>query len=235
LCHRAVLELSNVWLIEDAQEIAYFSARGLFAAELAHDIRNPLESIHLLANRLKASCIDTNVARAAEQLRGLADEAREIADGFIGDTESRGKQRLDQVLVEAALPIATVHGEDRLWLRLGPDLPSIANALGLKRAVRNLLENAIAASGATDRIELYCTRSGVSTVIEVVDRGTGMTESERRGAFKALYTTREEGKGLGLASCRSALARLGALVSVESKPGIGTKIRVELPAELYTD
>jgi signal transduction histidine kinase len=65
-------------------------------------------------------------------------------------------------------------------------------------------------------------------MIEISDNGIGMDKETQKRAFEPLFTTRARGTGLGLANVRKIITEHGGTVSIESNPGIGTKVILTL-------
>jgi signal transduction histidine kinase len=80
-------------------------------------------------------------------------------------------------------------------------------------------------------LEISATRTDGHVVLRWKDSGTGMTEEVRRQAFEPFVTTRPGGTGLGLAVVYAAVAEHGGTIAINSAPGTGTVVTVELPLE----
>ncbi|MFK7928965.1 MAG: ATP-binding protein, partial [Myxococcota bacterium] len=83
-------------------------------------------------------------------------------------------------------------------------------------------------SGATD-VQVHATSSKNDLVVQVRDDGRGMTEAELQQATLPFYTTRSEGRGLGLYFARRVVEGLSGTLDLTSIPGEGTTVRVTLP------
>ena len=102
----------------------------------------------------------------------------------------------------------------------------------LERAIANLAENAAAHTlRGCIVLAAQLDRDGL-VEIEVRDTGCGMTLDERTHAFERFYRTvdRGEGFGLGLAIVREVVRVLDGSVEINSEPGVGTSVRLKLPA-----
>jgi signal transduction histidine kinase len=103
----------------------------------------------------------------------------------------------------------------------------------LRRAITNLLTNAIKYSpeGAPINVELAC--EGDTAIIRVSDQGIGIPEDDQRRLFEPFHRASNvgqiQGTGLGLAITRQAVERHGGSISVESQVGVGTTFSVRLP------
>ena len=115
-------------------------------------------------------------------------------------------------------------------LHLAEGLPPIqADATLLRRAVENLILNAMDAMPAGGVLMLRTTNGDGDVHLEVSDTGTGLTPEETERIFTPYYTTKQHGTGLGLAIVQAIVADHGGRISVESETGVGTAFHVELP------
>jgi two-component system nitrogen regulation sensor histidine kinase NtrY len=115
-------------------------------------------------------------------------------------------------------------------LHLAENLPTIqADATLLRRAVENLILNAMDAMPAGGVLMLRTTNGDGDVHLEVSDTGTGLTPEETERIFTPYYTTKQHGTGLGLAIVQAIVADHGGRISVESETGVGTAFHVELP------
>ena len=117
-------------------------------------------------------------------------------------------------------------------LHLGQDLPSIeADAGLLRRALDNLILNAMDAMPGGGVLMLRTTRANDTVELEVSDTGTGLTPQECERLFTPYYTTKQHGTGLGLAIVQAVISNHGGRISVESEAGVGTSFHIRLPAK----
>ncbi|MGH9740296.1 MAG: ATP-binding protein [Candidatus Acidiferrales bacterium] len=115
---------------------------------------------------------------------------------------------------------------------LAEDLPPIqADAALLRRALENLILNAMDAMPAGGVLMLRTTREKSEVHLEVSDTGTGLTPEECDRLFTPYYTTKQHGTGLGLAVVQSLISDHGGRISVESEMGIGTSFHIFLPVK----
>lgn len=103
-----------------------------------------------------------------------------------------------------------------------------ADAVQLEQLLINLLKNAHESGGSEDKVELVIKQSGEQVIIEVLDRGKGMSENVMTNALVPFYSTKASGSGLGLALCREITdAHQGHLVIQNRRDG-GLSVRVVL-------
>jgi signal transduction histidine kinase len=97
----------------------------------------------------------------------------------------------------------------------------------------NLMQNALAAteeSGRPPVLRLTAHRRGAGVALELADNGVGIPPEEQDRIFEVFYSTRKGGTGLGLAIVDRIARAHGGRVSVQSTPGAGTAVTVEVPA-----
>jgi signal transduction histidine kinase len=105
-----------------------------------------------------------------------------------------------------------------------------ADADQINRLLRNLVLNALDATGSGGRILVRTASRPGGIQIEVSDTGSGLKPEEQQRLFTPYYTTRHHGTGLGLAIVQSVVSDHGGRISVESQVGKGTTFRVDLSA-----
>jgi len=115
-------------------------------------------------------------------------------------------------------------------LQLTAGLPTIqADPILLRRAVENLVLNAMDAMPNGGVITFRTQRGAAAVVLEIADTGSGLTAEECERLFTPYYTTKQFGTGLGLAIVQSVISDHGGRISVSSQKGSGTLFHVELP------
>lgn len=103
------------------------------------------------------------------------------------------------------------------------------NPAELREVFTNLALNAIKAMPAGGTLAMSAVVDGDSVLATVADSGVGMTEEIRERMFDPWFTTSSEGSGLGMSVVWGIVTRHGGSISVESRPGAGTRMRVALP------
>ena len=216
------------------------AAIGKMAAHVTHEIRNPLSSIGLNIELLEENLVEAGVVGESRALLGAI--TREV---------QRLEHLSEEYLRVARLPQPRMESEDlaakvrELFLfakpemeRAGIDLAltiadEIPNALfdegQIRQAILNILRNAREAMTDGGKIELSLRAEGMSVVIAVDDRGSGIPEDVRSRIFDPFFSTKGEGTGLGLAITRQIVEAHGGSIAVESRAGGGTSFRVLLP------
>jgi two-component system sensor histidine kinase PilS (NtrC family) len=215
------------------------AAVGEMAARMAHEIKNPLASISGSAQVLEsAGTVDEDSQRL---LRILIDESRRLSgilDGFLEYTRPQraafGPCDVSAMLRDCVdlLGRSDEHRDNhRLVLRVPESLSLRGEEHQLRQIIWNLSRNALQAMPDGGELEITAVRKNGRVVLRWRDTGVGMTEEVRRQAFEPFVTTRPGGTGLGLAVVYAAVAEHGGTIAIDSTPGGGTVVTVELPAE----
>ena len=138
------------------------------------------------------------------------------------------------VLLAIVLVISAV---SYVFVRLGPVEPLVVRGdqLTLRRAIVNLVENAIKFTGAGGTVELSLERDGRYAVLAVRDTGVGMNPEDAERIFEPFVrldgarTTDNGGAGLGLSIVHSIVVAHDGRLSVQTAPGIGSTFTMRLP------
>src|SRR5262249_43829968 len=117
-------------------------------------------------------------------------------------------------------------------LELAAELPPVeADPEQLGRALGNLVLNAIDAMPKGGTLTVRTAKNNGAVRLEVSDTGEGLTKGECERLFAPYYTTKEHGTGLGLAIVQSVVSDHKGKIAVESEPGRGTTVRIDLSVE----
>ncbi len=129
-------------------------------------------------------------------------------------------------LVRTSLPDTMRHA-----LTVAPDAPHIIGHYDpLRRALSNLLRNAVEASGGAGSLEVSVAREEDGARIEIADHGPGVPAPQRASIFEPYVTGKAEGTGLGLAIVKQAVDFHHGTIDVTETPGGGATFIIRLPA-----
>lgn len=243
---KARLHERIVALEEELRQNEKLSVIGLLAAEVAHEIRNPLTVMKMLYHSLDLRFPpDDPRARDVEVIGQKMDHLNKIVEHVLDLARSNDPQlapvNLNQLLDDLRLLTRHKLTQQNVLLQrqLEPDLPLVqADATQLEQAFLNLTLNALEAmpNGGqltiNSRLERRRTKAGGSecVAIDFKDTGQGMTPEQQKRAFTSLLsTTKQKGTGLGLAIVSKIVEAHQGRIQVQSKPGRGTTITLILP------
>jgi len=208
---------------------------GRVVAGIAHEIRNPLNSIRL-STRLLAKRMEGQVT-AAEIITLITSEIDRLDSllksllVFGADEPGKMRQQPLQPVLERTLALVKPHAEEHgVMIRVTAqgECEALVDGNYLQQALMNLLLNAIDASGQNGEVGLSLRPANGHVEISVEDSGPGLTPEQQERIFEAFYTTKIGGTGLGLAVTKTLLEKMGA--TIESGKGIrGARFRVLLP------
>ena len=228
---------------EQLRQNEKLSALGLLAAEVAHEIRNPLTVMKLLYHSLNlkfdASDPRTKDTQIIEsKIEHLNKIVEQILD-FARTTEPKlAPVNLNDLVDELGLLVRhkLANQNVRLVRDLHPDLPMVlGDSQQLEQAFLNLILNAAEAmpNGGSLTIKSRATPSNENpehVILDFKDTGEGMSEEQQKRAFKAiLATTKIKGTGLGLAIVGRIIETHQGQIRIISRIGRGTTMRLKLP------
>jgi signal transduction histidine kinase len=216
---------------------------GRMAAQIAHEVRNPLSSIGLNAELL------------GDELSVGADEARRLIASIIAEVD-RLAEITETYLRFARLPRPRLETEDlgvivrsvidfsrgelaqdgiEVALDISPDLPELpADEAQLRQALINLVRNAREAmtGAATKRLEIgvRADPGAARLILRVSDSGSGIDRADLGKIFDPFFSTKERGTGLGLALVQQIVVDHGGQIEVESAAGRGTTFTLSFPS-----
>jgi signal transduction histidine kinase len=212
------------------------TALGRLSAGLAHELRNPLNTLSVLTYAMIEQAAETGLHVAdLEVMRSEIQRLNLLVDQFLDFARPRPprfhRQQVEEVLEEVLLLIAPEAAKrgiriDRAWERTPPVW---ADGDQLKQVFLNLMLNAVQAMTSGGRLQTRSQRAVGGVVVEIRDSGPGIPLEVRDRLFEPFVTTRAGGTGLGLPiSLRIVEGHSGEL-HLDSLPGEGTAAVVWLP------
>lgn len=230
---------------EQLRQNEKLSALGLLAAEVAHEIRNPLTVMKMLYHSLdlKFPAGDPRTKDAeimGEKMDHLNKIVEQILD-FARSTEPKlSSLNVNELLDDLGLLTRHKLKNQNITLvrKLAPDLPLVmGDAMQLEQAFLNLMLNAVQAMPQGGKLTLTTravqpgdAEKPTQVVIEFKDTGEGMSEEQCSRVFTSLLsTTKAKGTGLGLAIVSRVVETHRGKMRVKSRVGHGTTMSVTLP------
>ncbi|MEU8571420.1 GAF domain-containing sensor histidine kinase [Streptomyces pathocidini] len=222
LAQHAAIALTNARLYERSRELTIAGERARLAHELHDAVAQKLFSLRLTAQAATA-LVGRDPDRAKGELRQVADLAAEAADELRAAVVELRPAALDEDGLVATLRtqiqvLDRAHTAAVAFAAHGVRALPAAQEEAVLRVAQEALHNALRHSGAAG-VEVTLTRSGSGAVLRVEDDGRGFDPSAVRRA----------GRHLGLVSMRDRAGGVGGSLAVESAPGKGTVIELEVP------
>lgn len=216
------------------------------ARRIAHEIKNPLTPIQLSAQRLRRrygprlaedgavfdECTRT-IIRQVDELKKMVNEFSTFARLPAAELAA---ENLNEIVEDALVLFREGHRQVEFVATLASELPALEiDRAAIKRAIVNLLDNAVAACSAVpnERGQItvttaYDARAGLVR-LEVGDNGSGMTDDVKTRVFEPYFSTKKEGTGLGLAIVSAIVADHQAYIRVRDNAPRGTRFVIEFP------
>ncbi|KOV95794.1 GAF domain-containing sensor histidine kinase [Streptomyces sp. NRRL B-3648] len=222
LAQHAAIALTNARLYERSRELTIAEERSRLAHELHDAVSQKLFSLRLTA-QAAAALVDRDPTRAKGELHQVASLAAEAADELRAAVVELRPAALDEDGLIATLRtqvqvLDRAHTARVTFTGNGFRALPAAQEEALLRVAQEALHNALRHSGA-DRVDVSIGRHGCGAVLRVADDGAGFDPTAVRRA----------GRHLGLVSMRDRASGVGGTLTVESAPGKGTVIEMEVP------
>jgi two-component system sensor histidine kinase RegB len=212
------------------------------AAGAAHELSTPLSTIAVAAGELERS-LRADAAREAWQrdavlIRTETARCRQILDAMsAGSGEVAGESPRAARLSEVMSTVRDRLRPDerlRVLIDVGEDIAVVWPVAVVSRALGNLVQNALYASGDHDSVQVIARTEGSGVRMSVVDRGAGMSAQDLGRAGEPFFTTKPAGigTGLGLFVARATVEQLGGQLLLSSTAGQGTSATIVLPGDV---
>jgi signal transduction histidine kinase len=240
-------DLTRVEQLEERERLRdRLAAVGEMAAAIAHEVKNPLAGIEVMAGLLRrkitapdAQKVLTDIINEAKMANKIVQEVLE----FVRPIRLQVDRTAVADAVQAAVHLAETkvpRGAISVDVDLPTGLPLIqGDQHQLTQLFTNLLTNAYEAMDGRGRVTITASPTRVddgearreAVLVELTDEGPGMASEVAERAFSPFYTTKPQGSGLGLAIVRKIVDAHDGSIDLQTAPGRGTKVRVTLPVK----
>lgn len=212
-----------------------------FVSTVSHELKTPLTSIRLLAERLVKlppeeaakhkeyhSLILTQSYRLSHLINNILDFSKLREGKQTYKFEKIDLNKLARESIEE-YPASFIRADCKLEIDLAGDLPLFyLDKESISRAFINLLDNALKSSPAGGVIKINTRKINEEAHLEVIDQGPGIDDTEKKKIFERFYHT-GEGTGLGLTIARHIVEEHQGRIELESQKGKGSKFKIILP------
>ncbi len=236
-------------LSDEVKRSQRLASLGEMAAGIAHEVRNPLNSVHGFGQLLMENAKKRGGPDSAEDVEyaGIILEEVDRINRIVQDLLDFSRQqeltmssldlvRLLEGIVKRLQPEA---GDLGVTLTLSADAPVRPSVMGnsdkLIQMYLNILRNGMqaCASGGSVKVVVEIGKDPNNiypeAVVSIKDDGCGMGPDELEKIFNPFYTTKDVGTGLGLSICQKIAEKHAGRIQVDSKPGLGTTFRIHIP------
>jgi signal transduction histidine kinase len=230
-------------LVEVNQQLAHnekVATLGRVAAQVAHEVRNPLAGLLLYSEHLKSK-IDGKLPNGDVQLidkiigtiNNLTATTEQILNFARPVTLAPRRVDLNEVARDVIELLSTEISAHSIETKLKLDNSSVSGMLdepSIRATTLNLVLNAVQAMPAGGHLTISTSNSSDKLLMVISDTGSGMSPDQIKQIFEPFSTTKSRGLGLGMPYAQKIIQQHGGQIVVESQPGKGTDVRIELPA-----
>lgn len=226
-------------LEEQAKRNEKLSAMGELASGVAHEIRNPINAIGMIAQRLNKEFSPVSDAdeynKINQLLKSEVDRINKIITQFLNyarPVEIR-KSKIDAKIFIGDLfslfqnqakvkNINFISGTtDSFIFNIDAEL--------MKQALINILQNAFEATAQNGTVKVDFYKENTYAIIIISDTGKGVSESNLKKIFDLYFTTKKDGNGLGLSITQKIISQHNGSIELSSKENLGTSFKITLP------
>lgn len=215
------------------------AALGQMAAQVAHEVRNPLAGLRLYAMHLKSKVADklaesemSLVEKILQNIDHLADTTEQILnvarplnltfqpkriEPIVGDCVQLVESQINASKVELKFDLATT------------EATVLIDEASIRSALVNLLLNSVQAMPTGGLLTVSSRRFDGQLLLRITDTGRGMTVEQTEKVFEPFYTTKSNGLGLGMAFAKRVIEQHRGSIRVTSRIGEGTEVEIDLP------
>ncbi|WP_268544550.1 sensor histidine kinase, partial [Candidatus Nitrosotenuis cloacae] len=206
---------------------------GEMSSRLAHDLQNPLTIIKNTLEILKLNQpkLDKKTAENYDRIeRAVAKMSQQIRD--VLDYVRTSNLLMEEIpfskLIKNVLSDLQIPGDITVILP-SEDVNLFGDVKQLEVAFSNLILNSIQAIENKGKIMIQILDNGDEVAIDIIDNGRGIEKENLEHIFEPLFTTKQNGTGLGLASCKAIIENHGGNIDCSSIAGKGTVFTIKLP------
>ncbi|HEY0174051.1 MAG TPA: ATP-binding protein [Pyrinomonadaceae bacterium] len=212
---------------------------GRAAAQVAHEVKNPLAGMLLYAMHLKSKVADklsegelAIIGKMVDTINHLTDTVNQVLDFARPIRLSPRPTDLNRLLTDVLQLLRPQIEAGRVEPRLELDGACehvLLDEPSMRSALLNLALNAVQAMPDGGALTVRTRARDGAVDLEIGDEGVGMSREQAENIFEPFFTTKSQGLGLGMPFAQRVFEQHGGTVSIESRPGAGTTVRIRLP------
>jgi PAS domain S-box-containing protein len=229
-------------LEENLRRRDQLTAMGHLASGVAHEIRNPLNAISMIAQRFKSEFHpredEADYQRLADIIVSETHRISSIIQQFLQFARPAPLERAEIEMTGLVSEVVTLLNTlaNAAGVELVADCSEgvrlLADPAKIKQVLINLIRNAIEATPEQGRVEVRCQDREGSFEMTISDTGMGMDADQLNRIFNLYYTRKKEGTGVGLSIVQQIVSQHNGTIQVDSMPGQGTTFTLLFPKEL---
>jgi PAS domain S-box-containing protein len=212
---------------------------GQLAANVAHEIKNPLAGIHGATQILLHECAPDDpsreiLVRIANEIRRLDATVRDLLRFAKPESAKLEMRDLREYLTEFVRELREDARYGSIDFQFSGEavLTAPIDERLMHQVFLNLFENARDALEGSGNVDVVLRAEGSHAVVEVADSGPGINDDKLERVFEPFYTSKPRGTGLGLAICRKNIEAHGGAITVANDRAGGARFRIRLPRQL---
>ena len=215
------------------------AALGQMAAQVAHEVRNPLAGLRLYAMHLKSKVAGklsesemSLIEKILQNIDHLADTAEQILNVARPLNLIFQPKRIEPIVGDCLQLVESQLKASQVALKFdlaAAETMVLIDEASIRSALVNLLLNSIQAMPTGGALTLSSRTLGGHFLLKITDTGRGMTVEQTEKVFEPFYTTKSNGLGLGMPFAKRVIEQHRGSIRVMSRAGEGTEVEIELP------
>jgi putative PEP-CTERM system histidine kinase len=225
--------LAYAMATEALLEARKFDAFHRLSTFVVHDLKNLIAQLQLMLSNAERHHDNPDFQRdMLRTIENVVGRMHQLTLQLRPDATGGARPKPVNVAVVAArIQSLRAAGQAGLKVDVVEGILAWAHEDRLERVLAHLVQNAFDASGSDPQVTLRAARDGAEVLIEVSDRGSGMTtEFVREQLFRPFQTTKKTGMGIGAFECQQYVQQIGGSIGVQSELDVGTTVTVRLRA-----
>ena len=220
------------------------AALGRAAAQVAHEVKNPLSGLLLYALHLKSTATNfseseiTLLDKIVNTINHLNSRVEQIL-GFVRPVNlTRREGDLNQIVTDILELLRPQLTANKVEVRLSlahEEAQAMIDEASMRGALMNLMLNAVEAMPLGGVLSISVVRTDETVQLDITDTGRGIGEEQTKKIFEPFYTTKEQGLGLGMPYAKKIIDQHSGAISLSSQLGEGTTIRIVIPRQEVND